>query len=116
MARATHPVMSDVTLPEILHALADPIRLGLVRLLSDGEERAWGQLDAPIAPSTLSYHLKALRSAGITRTRMEGTRCFVRLRQEDLASRFPGLLDATLALARDESSGVTSIGLKSERS
>ncbi|MBF6480918.1 transcriptional regulator, partial [Nocardia cyriacigeorgica] len=30
-----------------MHALADPVRLGLIRLLSDGQEVAWGQLDVP---------------------------------------------------------------------
>ena len=59
MAHATHPNIEDVTLPEVMNAMSDPIRLGLIKLLSDGEERAWGQLDAPVAPSTLSYHLKS---------------------------------------------------------
>ncbi|WP_301925709.1 ArsR/SmtB family transcription factor [Corynebacterium glaucum] len=114
MARTTHPEMETVQLPEVLHALADPIRLGIVRLLSDGEERAWGQLDAPIAPSTLSHHLKVLRSAGITRTRMEGTRCFVRLRTDELNGRFPGLLDATIALMDSPGAGLTPVGVKDE--
>ncbi|MEV1240381.1 ArsR family transcriptional regulator [Nonomuraea sp. NPDC049750] len=30
-----------------------------------------------MAKSTLSHHLRVLRDAGITRTRQEGTRCFV---------------------------------------
>ena len=114
MAHATHPNVEDVTLPEVMNAMSDPIRLGLIKLLSDGEERAWGQLDAPVAPSTLSYHLKILRSAGITRTRMEGTRCFVRLRSDDLNARFPGLLDTTVRLATNSDSGLTEIGLKEE--
>lgn len=114
MARATHPSLDTVELPDVLHALADPIRLGLVRLLSDDEERAWGQLDAPIAPSTLSYHLKVLRAAGITRTRQEGTRCYVHLRRQELDERFPGLLAATLDLVDTTASGVTRIGLKTE--
>lgn len=115
MARATHPDIETVKLPDVLHALADPIRLGLVRLLSDGEERAWGQLDAPIAPSTLSHHLKVLRSAGITRTRMEGNRCFVRLRTEDLNEQFPDLMETVLALASGPDSGLRRVGLKDER-
>ncbi len=115
MAQATHPDIETVKLPDVLHALADPIRLGLVRLLSDGEERAWGQLDAPIAPSTLSYHLKVLRSAGITRTRMEGTRCFVHLRIDELDQKFPGLLETTLALCVDPDSGLTNVGLRDEQ-
>lgn len=115
MARTKHHAdIESVKLPDVLHALADPIRLGLVRLLSDGEERAWGQLDAPIAPSTLSYHLKVLRSAGITRTREEGTRCFVRLRSEELEERFPGLLGTALSLSRDDRAGVAEVGVKDD--
>ncbi|WP_253875708.1 ArsR/SmtB family transcription factor [Promicromonospora umidemergens] len=113
MAAATHPSMDTLNLPTVMHALADPIRLGLVRLLSDNEERAWSELDAPIANSTLSYHLKVLRSAGITRTREEGTRCYVRLRSDDLEDRFPGLLSTTLALSSDSSAGVADVGLRS---
>ena len=115
MARATHPAIETVKLPDVLHALADPIRLGLVRLLSDGEERAWGQLDAPIAPSTLSHHLKVLRSAGITCTRMEGNRCFVRLRTDDLNEQFPDLMATVLALAAEPDSGLRRVGLKDEQ-
>ena len=117
MARATHATHADIAtvrLPDVLHALADPIRLGLVRLLSDGEERAWGQLDVPIAPSTLSYHLKVLRSAGITRTRQEGTRCFVHLRIDELNDRFPGLLDTTLSLTHGAKAGITEVGIKDD--
>lgn len=113
MAAATHPSMDALDLPTVLHALADPIRLGLVRVLSDNEERAWSELDAPIANSTLSYHLKVLRSAGITRTREEGTRCYVRLRSDDLEGRFPGLLPTTLALSSESSAGVADVRLRS---
>lgn len=107
--------MDTVDLPTVLHALADPVRLGLVRLLSDGAERAWGDLDAPVANSTLSYHLKVLRSAGITRTREEGKRCYVRLRHDDFETRFPGLLATTLALLATSPSGVAEVGLRNGR-
>jgi hypothetical protein len=46
-----------------------------------------------------------LRAAGITWTREEGTRCFVRLRRDDLESRYPQLLDAVLAAAGREDVG-----------
>jgi DNA-binding transcriptional ArsR family regulator len=94
-----HPDIEQVELTEVMAALSDPIRVGVVRLLADGVERGWGELRAPVAKSTLSHHLKVLRAAGITRTREEGTRCFVELRRDDLAKRFPALLDAVLAAA-----------------
>jgi DNA-binding transcriptional ArsR family regulator len=115
-----HPETARLELTEVLAALSDPTRLGLVRLLADGTERGWGELRAPVAKSTLSHHLKVLRTAGLTRTREEGTRGFVRLRRADLAERFPQLLDAVLraaerdevgarvGLAHDEAKGVAS--------
>ncbi|GAA3765275.1 ArsR/SmtB family transcription factor [Salinactinospora qingdaonensis] len=99
MRRANHPATEDVALPEVMGALSDPVRIGLVRVLADGSERGWGALRAPVAKSTLSHHLRVLRDAGVTRTRQEGTRCFVRLRREDLDTRFPGLIEAVLAAA-----------------
>ncbi|MCX4403422.1 helix-turn-helix domain-containing protein [Streptomyces sp. NBC_01764] len=98
-----------MTLPRLLGALSDPTRLGIVRVLSDGAERGWGQLRAPVAKSTLSHHLKVLREAGVTRTRQDGTRCFVTLRRDSLDARFPGLLPALLsaAIAEDVGAHVT---------
>lgn len=103
MRDAHHPDPTEFTLTAVLAALSDPVRVGVVRLLADGRERGWGELRAPVAKSTLSHHLRVLRDAGITRTRQEGTRCFLALRRADLDARFPGLLDAVLAAAvRDE--------------
>jgi len=92
-------------LTEVMSALSDPIRIGLVRVLADGRERGWSELRAPVAKSTLSHHLKTLRAAGLTWTREEGTRCFVRLRRDEVDARFPGLLDAVLAAAAVEDVG-----------
>ncbi|MBW1597778.1 helix-turn-helix transcriptional regulator [Streptomyces sp. JJ38] len=94
-----HPATDEIALTRVLAALSDPVRLGVVRLLADGGERGWGELRAPVAKSTLSHHMKVLRDAGITRTRQEGTRCYVRLRRADLDDRFPDLLPAVLAAA-----------------
>lgn len=105
MENAPHPDIGQITLPHVMSALSDPIRIGLVRLLADGRERGWGELRAPVAKSTLSHHLRILRDAGVTRTRQEGTRCYVRLRRADLNRRFPGLLKAVLAAADDTDVG-----------
>lgn len=105
MRQARHPEPHEITLIEVMAALGDPIRLGLVRLLADGRERGWGELRAPVAKSTLSHHLRVLRDAGVTRTRQEGTRCFVVLRRDDLTARFPGLLDAVLDAATSDDVG-----------
>ncbi|TMR96491.1 ArsR/SmtB family transcription factor [Nonomuraea basaltis] len=105
MKKAHHPELGEITLTEVMAALSDPIRLGLVRVLADGRERGWGELRAPVAKSTLSHHLRVLRDAGLTRTRQEGTRCFVILRRDDLQTRFPGLLQVVLAAAEADDVG-----------
>ncbi|MER0243649.1 ArsR family transcriptional regulator [Streptomyces sp. HSW2009] len=105
MKRAPHPEPTEMGLIEVMTALSDPIRVGLARVLADGRERGWGELRAPVAKSTLSHHLRVLRDAGVTRTRQEGTRCFVTLRRDDLDARFPGLLEAVLQAAHSDDIG-----------
>lgn len=105
MRLAKHPDADEMALVSVMAALSDPIRVGLVRVLADGRERGWGELRAPVAKSTLSHHLRVLRDAGITRTRQEGTRCYVTLRRDDLQARFPGLLDAVLDAAGADNVG-----------
>lgn len=115
MRQARHPDPGEMTLVAVMGALSDPIRVGLVRVLSDGRERGWGELRAPVAKSTLSHHLRVLRDAGVTRTRQEGTRCFVELRRRDLELRFPGLLDAVLGAAHNDDVG-DQVGLSADTS
>jgi len=52
-----------------------------------------------MSKSTLSHHLKVLREAGLTVTRVDGTRRMVSLRADDLDARFPGLLRTVVAVA-----------------
>ncbi len=92
-----HPAIGDVTLPEVLHALSDPLRLHIVATLRAGGPRGWGAFDAQVAASTLSHHMKVLRMAGLVCNRRDGTRCLVSLRPE-IETRFPGLLATVVAL------------------
>ena len=50
-----------------------------------------------VAKSTLSFHFKVLREAGLVRMVPQGRRVLVSLRREDLETRFPGLLEAILS-------------------
>jgi DNA-binding transcriptional ArsR family regulator len=83
----------------VLQALADPVRLGIVRQLAaceaDGELRC-GAIEVPVTKSTASHHFKTLLAAGIIAEREEGTRKYFHLRRAELESRFPGLIDAVL--------------------
>ncbi|MFJ9553136.1 ArsR/SmtB family transcription factor [Nocardiopsis sp. NPDC101807] len=100
-----HPALNDVELVTVLSALAEPTRLRIVRMLAAMEgERAWKDIDLPIAQSTLSHHLKILRNAGLVQNRTEGTRCFISLRDTELDIRFPGLLESVLE-CRDTAAG-----------
>ncbi|MEU7527211.1 helix-turn-helix domain-containing protein [Saccharothrix sp. NPDC042600] len=101
----TDPTVEQLRLPDVMAALSDPLRLGLVRLLADGEERNFGEFCAPVAKSTLSHHIRTLRAAGVLHSRNEGTRCYLTLRRADLDTRFPNLLDAILAAATHDEVG-----------
>src|SRR5437773_11929532 len=93
------PDLADVPVLTVLQALADESRLGIVRELAGGEERLCGLLAPGLAKATRSHHLKVLREAGLTHTRIDGTSRYVRLRGDELHRHFPGLLDAILAPA-----------------
>ncbi|MEE1794327.1 helix-turn-helix transcriptional regulator [Streptomyces sp. BE308] len=97
MRTLSHPARSDIELTAVFHALSDPTRLSIVRSLVGIDEQSCGTLDIPLSKSTLSHHLKVLRDAGVTHTRIEGTHRYMSLRREDLDARFPGLLDVALA-------------------
>jgi DNA-binding transcriptional ArsR family regulator len=89
------PDRDELQLSTVFEALADPVRLEIVAVLADGE-RPCGSFPLPVTDSTRSHHLKILRDAGITATRVVGTQRLVSLRREDLEARFPGLLDLAL--------------------
>jgi DNA-binding transcriptional ArsR family regulator len=93
--KIVHPPASALDLATIMRTVGDPIRLGIVRLLSDGRPRVCNELASALAipASTGSYHLRLLREAGITRTQAKGTERLITLRRDDLDERFPGLLD-----------------------
>ncbi|MEU8182330.1 helix-turn-helix transcriptional regulator [Micromonospora sp. NPDC049044] len=90
------PDLADVPVTAVLAALADDVRLQIVRALVDGGEAACGSFDFGVSKATRSHHLKVLREAGLTRTRAAGTSRLVRLRRDELDHRYPGLLDAVL--------------------
>jgi DNA-binding transcriptional ArsR family regulator len=97
-----HPRVDELTLPDVLHALSDPVRLQIVRSLAEREEQSCSAVESSVSKSTLSHHFKVLREAGITHTRVNGTHRYVSLRREDLEERFPGLLGSVLEASRLE--------------
>ncbi|MBV8473136.1 MAG: helix-turn-helix transcriptional regulator [Hyphomicrobiales bacterium] len=95
-----HPAREQIELSAVLEALSEPIRRDIVlRLLDEGEAPC--QAASDFAPKTnLSYHYARLREAGLTRARAVGPYRMISVRVDDLAARFPGLLDAIVAAAR----------------
>ena len=94
-----YPDLTEIDVIDVLHALADPVRLGMVRQLagcSAGDELSCGQIEVAVSKSTASHHLKVLLRSGLTVEREQGTRKFVRLRRQEIDARFPGLLDSVL--------------------
>ena len=91
-----HPRLEDVGLANVFHALSDPVRLEIVRVLAGLDEIPCSSLNAGVSKSTMSHHFKALREAGVTHTRANGTKRMISLRQEELEGRFPGLLHSIL--------------------
>jgi DNA-binding transcriptional ArsR family regulator len=93
------PATLEVT--AVLHALADPVRLELIRQLSASDtEVACGRFDSPVAKSTLSHHFRILREAGVIVTRRERGQSLNALRTAELETSFPGLLHAVLSRPR----------------
>lgn len=97
-----HPDRKDISLPGVLYALGDPIRLAIVQRLAAKGEQTCAALEVPIAKSTLSHHFRVLRESGVLHCRKEGTQHINSLRREDLDTRFPGLLDTVLQVAAPE--------------
>jgi DNA-binding transcriptional ArsR family regulator len=87
-----------VPLIAALAALADPVRLAMVRELGGVEdwELTCGSFDVPVGKAARSHHFTVLREAGVIEQRDEGPCRVNRLRRPEFDERFPGLLDLAL--------------------
>lgn len=91
-----HPVLADVTLTGIFHALGDPVRLKIARNLYEARTpltclEAVDGID-DLAASTRSHCFSVLRQAGLIRSQKEGRACYNSLRRDELEKKFPKLL------------------------
>jgi DNA-binding transcriptional ArsR family regulator len=95
-----HPPAESLELTGVLHALADPVRLEIVRTLAadGGRECRCGAFDLPVTKSTRTHHFRVLRESGVIEQLADGTALLNRLRRDDLDARFPGLLDSVLTV------------------
>ncbi|MFD3702999.1 ArsR/SmtB family transcription factor [Nocardia sp. NPDC058658] len=94
------PVCPVAALPTVLGALHDPVRLEMVRRLSNAAApiRCAALYDA-INKSTATHHFKILREAGlIERLTIDG-QTFQNLRVDAIEHALPGLLPSIVAAA-----------------
>lgn len=97
----TYPGLDEIRIEAVLAALADPVRLDMVRQLAGpGTEISCSGFEVSVTKSTLTHHLRTLREAGIIMGRRQGTARYNSLRRNDLDQLFPGLLQGVLAARR----------------
>ncbi|MFG1795322.1 ArsR/SmtB family transcription factor [Nocardia sp. NPDC049149] len=89
-------------LPAVLAALQDPIRLEMVRRLSNagaGTAVRCNSLYDVINKSTATHHFKILREAGVIERVIVDGQIWQRLRAADVESALPGLLPSVVEAA-----------------
>jgi DNA-binding transcriptional ArsR family regulator len=105
MTHFVHPAITDITLPVLLSALADPTRLNIVRKLITCKDGLCCNDASPcssLPKSTLSRHFRVLRESGLIHTEKMGLECVSRLRRTEIDKKFPGLLKLILTLSEKE--------------
>ena len=86
-----------LTLPHLLYAMGDPVRLAILHKLAAAPAGlSCGDLCPATPRSTLTHHLKILRESGLITTEKQGQTHINRLHATALESRFPGLLATIL--------------------
>jgi DNA-binding transcriptional ArsR family regulator len=95
------PSVDSFDLTVILSALADPGRRALMTALYRSSEPidcavVAERADLGLSNPTISHHYRVLREAGLIRSVADGRKRIVRVRDEDMETRFPGLLRAVL--------------------
>jgi DNA-binding transcriptional ArsR family regulator len=106
MVQFVHPSREDITLAGVLAALADPMRLRIVKSLLEQHDCMSCTEAAPcpdMAKSTLSNHFRVLREAGLIRTSKKGVEHRNVVREADINARFPRLLKTILGYSEQGS-------------
>ena len=102
MVQFVHPSREDITLAGVLAALADPMRLRIVKSLMERDDCMSCTEAAPcptMAKSTLSNHFRVLREAGLIQTSKKGVEHRNVVREADINARFPRLLKTILGFS-----------------
>lgn len=96
-----HPKIEDVTLESVLHALADPARLEILRTLAARGCPTNCSTAAPghLPKSTQSHHYQVLREAGLIVSERRGAEVVNTPRCAEMEARFPGVVSAIMRAA-----------------
>lgn len=92
----THPAAKDITIDGVLHALSDRIRRDIVfKLLGCDKKHGLNCSESceGLSPSTISFHHKILREAGLIHSEKKGVEVINVVRREEIEKCFPGLID-----------------------
>lgn len=94
------PTLPVAGLPTVLGALHDPVRLEMVRRLSNaGTAVRCSALYEAINKSTATHHFKILREAGLIERLIIDGQTYQRLRTAEVEDAVPGLLPAIVEAA-----------------
>ena len=101
--RYTPPMRSTDPDIRLLAALADPVRLSLVRQLAENDGICACDFSecCTVSQPTISHHLKVLREAGVLTSERQGTNIVYSL-STDFARRWAGLAPASPAWSRSD--------------
>ncbi len=101
MKSVAHPSAEQFELGRLFHALSDPTRLKLVRLLAAGGHLPCAALCLGRPKSSMSHHFKTMIDAGLLRVEVAGNVHLNSLRLAEIEGRFPGLMAAVLTAVDD---------------
>jgi predicted transcriptional regulator len=107
-----HPDIDSVRVVDILHALADPVRLAIVGELMEAGDgmncvETMSRVQLVLPKSTCSQHFQILREAGLIWCERRGVELSSRLRFREIEDRFPGLLESILRSYKKEKAGAS---------
>ena len=96
-----HPKTDDLSLPRVLHALGDPVRLRIAQTIYRASKpltcsEAVENIDN-LAISTRSHCFKLLRESGVLHSDKQGREHYNIIRTEELEEKFPGLIQSILS-------------------
>ena len=115
MKTITHPEIGEFKLVRVLHALSDPMRLLLVRMLAEKRDLSCSDLCLGRPRSSMSHHFKVLIDAGLLQVDVEGNTHRNNLRLTDLESRFPGVITSIIRSETKDPRRAASDSLKTRR-